>query len=239
MMLTNEQVFEIKKAFVASYPQEAVFLLTKSGLRQVPNVAPNPEEDFAVSREDTIEAQREGLLAVIHSHPDGQEFPSLSDMEHQVASNVPWAIAVCNGEECADLFWFGTEQREPLVGRGFRFGVTDCYSIIRDYYHDEKGIELPEFPREWEFWNKGKSLYVDGFGKAGFKVIDESEIQEGDVFLSQIRSPVPNHGGVYLGNGLIIHHTTSTLPVDMSKLSAREPITRWQQYITHWLRYMG
>ena len=125
------------------------------------------------------------------------------------------------------------------MGRGFRHGVTDCYSLIRDYYRLERDVVLPEFPRDWEWWCNEQDLYRDGFGKAGFERLVDVDLRPGDVFLAQIRSGVPNHGGVYLGDGLALHHLAARLPVDATRLSRREPIDRWMKFISHWLRYTG
>jgi len=51
----------------------------------------------------------------------------------------------------------------------------------------------------------------------------------GDVFLAQVRAPVPNHGGVYLDGGLILHHLEG-------RLSRREPLGPWRRFVTHALR---
>ena len=122
-----------------------------------------------------------------------------------------------------------------LVGRAFQHGVTDCYALIRDYYRSVKGVTLPVFPRSWLWWKEGGDLYRDGFEKAGFYRVDDPE--PGDVFLAQIGSPVPNHGGVYLGNNQILHHISSRNGYDPARISRRDTLLRWKKYITHWVRY--
>lgn len=221
-----------------AYPLEAVWLITAQGCRRVPNVADVPEHFFRVAKRDMTCAMAEGLLAVVHSHPNWYACPSASDMRSQASSGVPWGIVATDGKTCTDVAWFGDQvEREPLIGRSFRHGVTDCYGLIRDYYKTELGIDLIEFPRDWEWWLKGGDLYRDGIKPAGFCRIDQHEAKPGDMWIAQLRSPVPNHGGVLLENGLGLHHPSSKLPVDASHISRREPISRWAQHIVIWLRH--
>lgn len=236
----TEHTSLIQRQAEETYPEEAVWVITSKGCRQVANTAKDPLTSFSVSDEDMVQAYSEGLLALVHSHPDGPDCPSEADMVGQVNSACPWGIVSTNGEDSLPLFWWGDQvETPPLIGRGFRHGVTDCYSLIRDYFRVEKEINLPEFPRNWDWWNEGQDLYAKGFPVAGFRRFDPDveEPKEGDMWFSQLKSEVPNHGGVYLGDETILHHNTAKLAVDPSRLSKREPIHRWIPYITYWLRH--
>lgn len=54
-------------------------------------------------------------------------------------------------------------------------------------------------------------MYLDNFSKEGFKEIDDSDLQYGDLFIMQLESPVPNHGGIYIGDNLVLHHVQGRL----------------------------
>lgn len=229
---------QIKAEAIADYPLEAVWLVTKAGAIKVKNIASDPHHTFKVSRADMAYAAKSGLISIIHSHPDYPHCPSAADMRGQMASGVPWGIVSTDGVSCTDVIWFGdTVERLPLVGRPFRHGITDCYGLIRDYYKIELGINLVEFARDWEWWLNGGDLYRHGIKPAGFRVIDQSQAKPGDMWIAQVRSPVPNHGGVLLDNGLALHHPSGRNPVDASQLSRRDPVGRWLPYITIWLRH--
>lgn len=236
-MMFEEHHQQIRSEALSAYPNEAVWLITKSGIRQVENTADEPTRTFRVSKQDLAKAHIQGLLAVVHSHPDYPACPSELDMKSQVSSDVPWGIVATNGESATEVvFWGDQVEKEDLIGRRFRHGITDCYSLIRDYYLMELGVTLPEFPRSWEWW-KDKDLYSDGFATAGFRRVLEGEpLQPGDMFIAQIRSTVPNHGGVILENGLILHHPGDGTPV-AGTLSRREPMERWRGVITGWYRH--
>ncbi|MCY1360819.1 NlpC/P60 family protein [compost metagenome] len=205
------------------------------------NLAKDPTRTFHVHQKTMAAALSRGLLAVVHSHPDGYSVPSEADMVGQINTAVPWGIVATDGVACSAPTWWGAgTPKEPLIGRSFKHGVTDCYALIKDYYALERGIALPEFPREWGWWEQGGNLFTEGFAPAGFVQIPADQAQPGDVWLAQIRSAVPNHGGILLENGLTLHQLGSpNKPIDETKPSVREPIFRYQGHITHWLRYAG
>lgn len=81
---------------------------------------------------------------------------------------------------------------------------------MNDYYLRELGIKLKDWPRTDGWWNRGENLYLDHYAETGFVAV-EGEPQQHDVLLMQIRSPVPNHAAIYLGEGLILQHLYSRL----------------------------
>jgi|HigsolmetaAR201D_1030396.scaffolds.fasta_scaffold33936_3 Cell wall-associated hydrolases (invasion-associated proteins) len=102
---------------------------------------------------------------------------------------------------------------EHLVGRPFKFGVTDCYSIVRDFYADNFGIVLPNYARPNDFWEHDLSLYYRLYHKTGFRSLDvhPSEYRPGDVIVMALRAKVGNHAGVLLENGRMLHHVWGNL----------------------------
>lgn len=237
----EQYVEQIEAEANKEFPKEAVWLITKKGCKRVKNVHEQPESYFRISEAETKKAMAAGLLAVVHTHPNGEAIPSSSDMAGQISTRVPWGILTCDGVGTSAIVWWGDGvEKPPLIGRTFRHGVTDCYALIKDYYDLELGIKLPDFPRDWAWWNEDQNLFEQGFTKAGFKQIDASDAQPGDVWLAKIGNvEVANHGGVLLENDLMIHQTGSNDAVDDSRPSAREPIYRYLRHITHWLRYVG
>ncbi len=240
--LASEEALEAMRQHArGAYPQEAVgFLLSDGSYEPKMNVFQEPELGACVHPDELTAVLKAGTLrAYFHSHPDGPDCPSQQDMMSQVELDVPWII--CSATETASLppFAWGDMLTDPspLIGRSFRHGTTDCYAAIRAWGLSAYGVLLPDFPRQWEWWLDGESdLYRNHFSDAEFYEIEQSEVRAGDVWLAQVRSPVPNHAGVYIGDGLAFHHPSSMLASDPSKLSKREPLARWQRHITHWLR---
>jgi len=202
---------------VAEYPRECCGLIVAGadGEAYLPcrNVATTPSEHFRLPAEDYADAEDIGaLLAVVHSHPNAPATASDADRVMCEASGLPWHIVsvgqVTGAEpECGDLQTIEPSGYvAPLVGRQFAHGILDCYTLVRDFYDRELGISLSQYDRDDDWWEKGQDLYsLDRLRAEGFDLI-EGAPQRGDMVLMQIRSPVPNHAGVYLGDSQMLHH---------------------------------
>lgn len=222
-----------------SLPEEAVGVLSGGDYIGCQNIARSPDKSFRLDYLTLI--KHHPVDAIVHSHPGGIACPSAHDMQQQLASGLPWLISVIATASKPDIAeeWFSWGHTPRLDAMsGYRHGVTDCYGLIRGWFHDEHGIILPDYPRQWEWWQGHDNLYLSHFADAGFAVLPpQQEFQRGDVFLAAIRSSVPNHAGIYWGDGLIFHHLAGAKPVDASRLARKEPIERWKRYITTWLRH--
>lgn len=242
-MFNHDVILAIKEDAIGRYPEEScgVVLRRKDGTAfyyPMQNIAEDPLKSFRID-ESKLAPIMESVIAVVHSHPNGPDCPSETDMRQQLALGVPFGIVTTDGVGCFEpFFWGDGTPKAPLIGRGFRHGVTDCYALIKDHFDVNLGIKLGEYPRDWEWWDSGQKLYEDHFALEGFSRIDENEVKEHDCFLAQIRSDTPNHAGVYVGGNLILHHLTARLPADASRLSRREPIGSWSKFICgFWVRH--
>lgn len=204
-MLHKKTMAAIQAHALAEYPRECCGLIVAVGRREEYRPCTNLEAStgqFRLGAQDWAEAEDAGrVLAVVHSHPDAPAAPSEADMAACEASGVPWVIVSVREGAVAEVHQFAPSGwRAPLLGRQFFHGILDCYTLIRDWYSREAGIELPDFERADDWWNNGQDLYMQQFGLAGFARIPEgAALQPGDVVLMAVRSPVANHAGVYLG----------------------------------------
>lgn len=224
---------EIAAHAAKEYPREACGLLVRivDTVRYIAcnNIA-SGKENFIIDPRDYAACARMGeITGVVHSHPDASPKPSQADMVACEASGLPWHILSYPGREWAHIAPSGYEA--PLLGRVWVHGILDCYSFIRDWYRIERGIDLPDFPRNEEWWNKGENIYVENFEKAGFRRILDGGPQPGDVLLMQVLSNVPNHGGIYLEGDILAHHL-------YNRLSTREVWGGYyRKHTTHILRH--
>lgn len=212
---------------VRDYPREACGLVIGGEYRAFANVAVDLENEFQLPADAPHVFE-----AVIHSHcaPAHGIEPSAADMRGQMETAVPWGIVLTDGKTASAPLWWGDFRLdEPLIGRQFCHGVLDCYSLIEARWWQECKVRLPIVPRDREWWERGGDLYREGFASAGFRQITEAEAAPGDVVLMQVRSKVPNHGGIIRENGLVLHHL-------QNRLSRQEPLGGWRKFITHWLR---
>lgn len=210
------------------YPKESCGFLLRDRYLPMENWAEDTVNGFKIKQMEFIK-HKENIMAVMHSHAD---YPHLSkaDMLQQIETGVPWGITFIDNGALTDTYFWGDQlEIQDLIGRPFVHGMYDCYAIVRDYWRLE-GYNIMEFPRENLWWQKDPSMLENGCQEAGFYFIDESDLQIGDVVFMKVMAPVVNHSGIYIGDGLILHHL-------YNRLSRREPLNRWRKYVSGYLRY--
>jgi proteasome lid subunit RPN8/RPN11 len=193
-------------------PRESCGLLIAEGTDSLASYVPCRNlltgDFFNLHPEDWAAAEDRGrILGVVHSHPGGEAKPSGADLQAQLSTGLPWWIVV---PETGAWARFGAAQ---LTGRTFAWGVSDCYTLAADWFQG-----VPDFVREPDFW-KTRDLFRGGLERAGFREVHDGP-RPGDALLFAIRSGVPNHCAVYMGDGRILHH----LP---GRLSCQELMGRW------------
>lgn len=214
MDILDDSIFEeIIDYTEEQLPKEACGLLAIEKGRvkffKCENKAENPLNDFLIDPYDYKSvADIADVVAVIHSHPYEVPNPSIMDRAACNRLGIPWYIFGKEG------MWLKLEPEEEtfnLLGRPFVFGVYDCYTIVKDYFED-KGIDFsPEWDYEWEFWKKGKNLYMERFEKEGFFRVTDNSLQPHDVMLMALNSDIVNHAGIYVGKFKMLHHAPSRL----------------------------
>jgi cell wall-associated NlpC family hydrolase len=108
-----------------------------------------------------------------------------------------------------------------LLGRQWVWGITDCWSLVRDYYKQERGIELKDYERTITPEEFMKDPLFESYAwRTGFRELRPDEkLQTGDVLLMSILDSTLNHVAIFLGDE-VLHHLTD-------RLSCREPYSPW------------
>lgn len=94
-------------------------------------------------------------------------------------------------------------------GIDFIHGINDCYSLIRNFYRVSFAIDLTNYARPDMWWHQDMNLYKDFIECEGFSLIDFdklNKLQYGDIILMAIKTEMPCHAAIYIGNGMILHH---------------------------------
>jgi len=226
---------------MANYPNEACGLVVGVNGRQriiiCKNVADDPRTNFRIDPHEYIEAAKIGeVIGVWHTHVDVPANPSEQDVAGCNASRLPWYImAVWNTPEGFDCTPVVTLQPHEIdtsyEGRTYLFGVSDCYTLVRDYYRREFRIVLGEYPRVERFWEKGLNFFAEGYAEQGFDLLIDQEPQVGDLFIMQVASNIPNHIAIYVGDDKILHHCQGRL----SRTDVYGGM--WAKHTSHHLRH--
>ncbi len=228
-IFTDQAVdFMARQHALHEYPKESVGYVIDGRYEPQVNISDDPENSFEVAGHYPAD-----LDAVIHSHPDRLAEPTSDDMRGQYDTAVPWGIVSLSATATRPIQWFGDDAPiPPLIGRTFVQGITDCYSLVRDYYRTELGVTLPIFPRDPDWWQMPDvdMLTPSNFLRAGFFEVSPSDLRPGDLLLASVRCNRPNHCALYIGRGLILHHFAN-------RLSRREPMGNWQRYVRYFLRH--
>lgn len=227
----TEAIHEQAKQHTAeAFPNEAVGIVEAGAYVRLENRSHDPASEVALSDEELLRVAKAEVF--FHSHPNGDGCPSAPDMTYQLQLGIPFVVIVW---PYYDVFWWGeTLDRQPLLGRGFRHGVHDCFSLIRDYYA-QRGTTVMDGARAWEWW-AGKeplNLYMDNLEAAGFATIDpRAAIEPGDALLMAFNYKVPMHGAIVWDRDLLLHHPAGQRPVDPTRLSTLVPRGRYLRHIS-------
>ena len=205
-------------------PKESVGLLLniKGKNKYFPcrNLSMTEHQCFVLDPVDYVKADSIGeIIAIIHSHPTTPPVASQADKISCEDSGLVWHIVNPKTEQWGYLE--PTGYKPPLLGRQWVWGLTDCYSLVRDWYKEYRNIELRDYerPTTLQEFNE-KPLFEMNTWRTGFRELRPNEkLINGDLLLMSIHFPTLNHMAIFY-DGDVIHHLTD-------RLSCREPYSEW------------
>ena len=205
-------------------PKESVGLLlnVKGKERYYPcnNLSMTSYQCFVLDPEDYVRADSIGeITAIIHSHPVTPPTPSQADLVSCEDSNLPWHIVNPKTEQWG--YCEPSGYKAPIIGREWVWGITDCWSLVRDWYKEQKNIELRDWKRPTTPEDFLKDPMFERCAEAtNFKELEPNEkLENGDLLFMSIMGNGLNHVAIFL-DGDVLHHLAD-------RLSCREPYSPW------------
>ena len=107
---------------------------------------------------------------------------------------------------------------QSLVGRQWKYGVNDCFTLIRDWF-GLQGVELPDFSRPDDL-ESCDSIFLEQAVAIGFEQVALERRKPGDVLIMRLDTRTPMHAAILLPDELILHQRQDSL-------SAIEPLRRY------------
>tara|TARA_R100000388_G_scaffold35087_1_gene27276 strand:- start:3682 stop:4383 length:702 start_codon:yes stop_codon:yes gene_type:complete len=184
------------------------------------NLSTYSQQCFIIDPNDFIKAEESGnILAVIHSHPVTAPIASQADKISCENSKLPWHIVNPKTEQWG--YYEPSGYKPPLIGRHWVWGITDCWSLVRDWYKETKGIIL----RDWDRPTTPEEFIADPMfercaWRTGFRQLrPEEKLQNGDLLFMSIMATGLNHVAIFL-DGDVLHHLAD-------RISCKEPYNQW------------
>tara|TARA_R100000234_G_scaffold85869_2_gene54794 strand:- start:61 stop:762 length:702 start_codon:yes stop_codon:yes gene_type:complete len=184
------------------------------------NLSAQSDEYFILDPEDYIKGSNLGTItAIIHSHPDTPPVASQADKMSCEHTKLPWYIVNPKTETWG--YYEPCGYKAPLLGRPWVWAVTDCWSLIVDWYKEQRGIELLDYERPTRIEDfTDDPVFERYLPSRGFKLLKPDEpLMNGDVLAMSILGKGLNHVGIFI-DGDVLHHSAD-------RLSCREPYNPW------------
>src|SRR5574343_933514 len=93
-MFPAEVIAGIKAHARRSWPEECCGIVAHSEYIPVVNRHPEPKEHFRMEPDEYLPLALGQLQAIVHSHTNDKDWPSVADQEEQMRSKLPWGILV-------------------------------------------------------------------------------------------------------------------------------------------------
>ena len=162
-----------------------------------------PLENVATNKNDFFEFELDdwkGVEAIVHSHPNSNQFLSPMDRKIQINTGIEWQI-VHDGKihkyPCVPL----------LRGREFEYGKSDCGTLIEDAF-SLMGINLGRARRGDMQKDADAGVILKRLKRIGFKKVEE--LLPGDVIVTSSQEE-GNHLALFVDDTTVLHHAFNQL----------------------------
>lgn len=213
------------KNHALKYPHEEVCgLVIKSAdqLEYFPckNISKNKNKSFQLDPMCYLEAKKKGTIeGCFHSHFKGGSF-SFIDINNSFNNNLKYYLYCVKKDKFYIFDPKKNENYKKYINRSYINGVSDCETIIVDFYKNEldiqiivkspdrKGMSYDDLVKNKDhFWSLEK--YKDEFIENKFDILYPKSLEDLKLYdiivMSGIDRGIPVHGAMFLENDLMLH----------------------------------
>lgn len=165
------------------------------------NISSNKEKFFELSPLNYLRAWDGGknkIIGMFHSQQSTK--PSHLDIINYQNHKIPSYIYSFESDEVIEV----TDQHlkyNKYLGRPFEIGKQDCFSLVIDFYQNEKNINISNYPRKDNWYKENPNIIQDNYKREGFIKVKLEELLPEDII--EINN---YHFGIYLEGDLLLSH---------------------------------
>ena len=210
--LTKKIFNQIKNHSLKDNPKECCGLLVDNNknleIFKCKNIALDQENNFSINPEDYLKASLSGkIIAFYHSHCSEKNPNSFSilDKLNSIHHKLPIILYYIPTNE---FKIFNSSKLDcEYIGRPFEFNVSDCFTLVRNFYEKEYNILLPDILRNDKWEKEDQNRIINNIEKYGFSLIKDDALEFGDIILIyNTKRIAPSHFMIYLNNNQVLHH---------------------------------
>jgi len=214
---------EVKNHAETTTPEECcgLFISTKDGTKRLPSKNASPydkKHSFKIDANSLLIAETSGkIIGYYHSHNSLDTAGVFSELDLKNI-RIHRLFSLIYNTARNQFYLLDDYNKAKYIGRAFQIGVSDCYSLLQDYFSKELNIKLSDYKRDSKWFRTSPSIWIKNLDKESFSIVmagkdfEYSKLQPNDVILMfGYDASFPSHGAVFLGNGLILHHPAKKL----------------------------
>lgn len=158
---------KIRDKIQKAYPTEFVYAIKDGKEVELTNISTEPNH-FEV---DAIEVYKLNPDAMVHSHPDHINHPSLLDAMTQRGMGIPFGIVTVTEDGVSDVLWF-PDLKADMTTKEYILNVYDEWELVRSYHPSLLSWPKEKITKE-HFINM---LLVEEFTKKDINLLNNGDV---------------------------------------------------------------
>lgn len=211
--MDQEILDKIKTESLARNPEESCGLILNDSLFfACKNCHDNKLEHFKININEYLKASKLGKIThLFHSHPT--EKKEFSILDKTISEEFNLNLILYHLPDDSFLYYTPNGFKNPYVGRKFKWGKYDCFSIVKMYYKEELKIDLDEEVKERgrDFFKRNSGLfsnneYLTIAERNNLEVLSKNtRLLKNDIILFKNPGNTDYHFGIYVDDNSYLH----------------------------------